>query len=129
MLGITEAGIANLILQYGYWIIFFISIPEGPIVGIIAGFLAGQGYLDPILVFVILFLGDIFGDIVHYAIGRWARHGFLDRWGKYLGAPPEKMQKIEQYFLNNQFKILAFAKTQTIGSVFFFFAKAVKPPS
>ncbi|OGF61133.1 hypothetical protein A2662_03195 [Candidatus Giovannonibacteria bacterium RIFCSPHIGHO2_01_FULL_45_33] len=128
MFGLGEIGIIALILQYGYRIIFFISVPEGPIVGVLAGFLAGQGYLNAVIVFFVLLAGDIFGDILHYAVGRWARRGFLERWGKYIGAPPEKMEKVEQYFLEHQFKILAFAKTQAIGGAFLLAAGAVKAP-
>lgn len=128
MLDLTFADIINLIIEHGYWIIFAISIPEGPVVGILAGVLVAQGYLNGIIVFIILLLGDIFGDIVHYAIGRWTRNGFLEKYGKYIGASPEKLAKTEKYFEKHHWKILTFAKTQAIGSVFLLAAGAVRAP-
>jgi membrane protein DedA with SNARE-associated domain len=73
------------ISQYGYVALFVLAVVEGPIVTIIASFLASQGVLSLPAVYATVVLGDLAGDGIYYAIGR----GFVgrlpwhaSRWGK-----------------------------------------------
>lgn len=66
----TEADISLLIQTYGLWVIFVLTVVEGPIVTILAGALAGKAVLSAPAVLVLAYLGDLLGDCVLYAIGR-----------------------------------------------------------
>ena len=59
--------------SYGYWALFLIAVAEGPIITVIAGFLASRGLLDVALVFAVAFLADLRRDLLLYAIGRSGR--------------------------------------------------------
>ena len=65
----TLHWVLALLASYGYWALFLIAVVEGPIVTVIAGFLASQGLLDIALVFAVAVLADLIGDLVLYAIG------------------------------------------------------------
>jgi len=58
-----------LIQQGNYFILFFILLFEGPIIGFVASYLSSQGFLNIFLVAIIYFLGDLTGDIIHYILG------------------------------------------------------------
>ncbi len=116
MISFTLDSIISLIRTYGYEIIFPLSIVEGPIVAVLSGFIASLGRLNIFFVFLVLLAGDIVGDTIHYVIGRWGRHNFIKKWGKYIGVTEEKIQALEKYFEKHNWKILAFGKTQPIGS-------------
>lgn len=58
-----------LLENYKYWLLFPISILEGPIITIISGFLVSLGKLNFLTCFIILVLGDLLGDSIHYVIG------------------------------------------------------------
>jgi membrane protein DedA with SNARE-associated domain len=45
---------------------------EGPAVTVFAGFLAAQGLFDLAGVYAVAVLGDLIGDVMYYAVGRWA---------------------------------------------------------
>lgn len=61
--------IPAILATYGYGALFLVSVLEGPIVTVIAGFLASQGLLDPVLVFAVAVLGDLVGDVILYGLG------------------------------------------------------------
>lgn len=107
--------IVTTIQQYGYAIIFPISIIEGPATAIVAGFLSSLGKLNIAIVFGLLLAGDIVGDTLYYAIGKWGRTTIIKKFSKYLGTSEEKILSFEKYFTAHNWKILAFGKTQPIG--------------
>ena len=65
-----------LIETYKYFILLPLSILEGPIVAIISGFLISFDKLNFFLTFIILILGDLVGDAIHYAIGYYGKKKF-----------------------------------------------------
>lgn len=79
---ISHETLVQFLSEYGYFAVFLVSLVEGPIVSILAAFLAAQGLLSLPAVFGTLLMGDIVGDIGYYGIGRWFRaplHQFLSR--------------------------------------------------
>ncbi len=66
----TEAEIARLITSHGLWLLFVLTLIEGPVATLIGAAMAGRGLLDPGAVFAVAFAGDLAGDAVLYAIGR-----------------------------------------------------------
>ena len=120
--------VTQLLLQYKYLILFPIVVVEGPIITIIAGFLASQGYLNVFITYGISVIGDLVGDTFYYAIGYWGRKGFVDRWGKYFGLNGELMERVEKHFRTHAGKTLLFGKTQAIGGMMLAGAGAAKMP-
>lgn len=60
-----------LLIQFKYLILFPLAAVEGPMVSFAVGFLVYTNYLDPVLSFSILLLGDIIPDSIYYYIGRF----------------------------------------------------------
>ena len=59
----------QLLLTYRYVILVPLAIIEGPIVTIICGFLVTLKVFNPLLVYVVMVLGDIVGDGWPYYMG------------------------------------------------------------
>ena len=96
MLSLTIEKLVLLLSHYGYAVLFPLAVIEGPAVSVLAGFAVSLGYLNGIAVFLVLLLGDVVGDALHYALGRWGRKSFIERWGKYVGLNYERVMKLEE---------------------------------
>lgn len=68
---ISPETVTALVGQYGLWVLAPAAVAEGPIVTVIAGWLARIGLLDLRAVFVLVVLADLAGDVVFYGLGRW----------------------------------------------------------
>lgn len=107
-----------MLAAYTYVVLFPLTIVEGPIVSILAGFLCSLGFANLYLVFPMIVAGDIAGDCLWYAVGRWGRKGFGGRWSKYLGVTPERLRRIEQHFDSHSGKTLVLGKlTHGLGAL------------
>lgn len=127
MISFTE--VPNLLIQYKYVVLFPIVVVEGPIITIVAGFLSSLGYLSAPLVFAVAVVGDLAGDCLYYAIGRWGRRGFINKWGRYIGLNEERIEHLEKHFENHSGKTLAVGKLlHGIGTVFLSAAGAAEMP-
>lgn len=121
--------IPNLLLQYKYLILFPATIIEGPIITIIAGFLSSLKLLNPFLVFAVAVSGDLTGDCFYYAVGRFGRTGFINKWGKYIGLNAERLEHLEKHFKNHSGKTLVLGKLlHGIGTIFLSAAGAAEMP-
>jgi membrane protein DedA with SNARE-associated domain len=61
----------HAVAAYGYVALLPLAVIEGPAVTVFAAFLAAQGLLDVGLVYVVVVLGDLLGDLMYYAGGRF----------------------------------------------------------
>jgi membrane protein DedA with SNARE-associated domain len=68
--------IQHILAAYGYAAMLPLVTVEGPVVTVFAGFLAAQGLFDLAGVYAVAVLGDLLGDLLYYAAGRWAS----ERW-------------------------------------------------
>jgi len=117
------------ILVYRYFILFPVMVIEGPIITIIAGFLSSLKILNPIIVYIVIVAADITGDFIYYAIGRWGRERFIDRWGKYIGLNTSNIEKLEGYFEKHTKKTLIFGKiSHAVGAPILVAAGIVRLP-
>ena len=107
---LSIAHILALLATYAYATLFPLSVVEGPIVTVLGGYLASQGYVNVFLVYTIVVAGDITGDLAWYAAGRWSRMGIGARWGKYIGVTPDRLQRIEKHFERHSGKTLLLGK-------------------
>jgi membrane-associated protein len=70
--------LSHVLIAHGSALILPLAVIEGPIVTIVTGFLAAQGYFAWYWSLFLLICGDLIGDIIYYWIGR-APLGFLRR--------------------------------------------------
>jgi membrane protein DedA with SNARE-associated domain len=104
----------SLLHHYGYFFLFFIAVVEGPIITIIGAFLASQGYFNVLLVYLMVTLGDLVGDLIYYGVGRFGRSPALAPIHQWLGMNGTHFVELERYIERHGAKILLLAKyTQT----------------
>ena len=102
--------ISLLISTYSAFILLPLMIVEGPIVTIIAAFLASLGVLSIVLVYFLSLAGNIIGDVGYYSMGRFGRDKFVVKYGKYFGLHEEKVKYIEEHYKNHFLKTIIIAK-------------------
>ncbi len=118
MFSLPVAQLSGLLIQYKYAILFPIVVIEGPIITVIAGFLVAQGYMAFLTTYIVVVVGDVVGDVMYYAIGRWGREGFINRWGRYLGLNLSGIEKVEDHFKKHGERTLIITKlTHAIGLI------------
>lgn len=118
----SMTAIIALIEQYGYVIILPISIIEGPIITVLTGFLVSLGFFNAFIAFLVLLLGDILGDVVYYALGKWSNKGFVRRWGKYFFLKEDNVERLTDYFKTRGRGAIVFSKVHAAGSAVLFSA-------
>lgn len=124
------SDITDILLKYGYPIIFLLSVYEGPFVTITASFLAASGFFSILLIYPIVVLADLIGDVIWYYVGYFGRKKIINRWGKFLGLPYTRLDRIERLnerFKRHQGKIMFGAKiTHVLGFPFLIAAGVLK---
>jgi membrane-associated protein len=104
------SAIPELISAYGLITLVPLAILEGPIVTIIAGWLASIGLLNPLGVLVAAVVGDLLGDLLLYAIGRGLRLDRLPYVGRWLRLPRAQLVPLVRTIRDNGTKILIIGK-------------------
>lgn len=101
----TISEVLALIEKYGYFFVLFgtmlqsVGLPlPAQTVLLTAGVMAGQGILDPLYAVAFGLLGAIIGSQIGYFVGRKGGRPFVLRWGKYVGATEERLDKAEKFF-------------------------------
>lgn len=98
--------ILSLIEHYGYLFVFFgvmlgcSGIPfPGATILLAAGILVQQGHLE--LGYAISFgiLGAILGSQIGYWAGQRGGRSFVLKWGRYVKITPERLERVEQFFV------------------------------
>jgi len=107
---ISLNAIFGWIIAYRYIVLFPIAILEGPIISVIVGFLISIHLMGFWIAFGILVAGDVAGDMILYAVGRWGGTSLIARWGPKFGVTPERMAKFETLFKKHAKKTLLFGK-------------------
>ncbi len=98
------------LLKYRYLILFPVTLFEGPIITVIAGYLSSLGFLNFYIAYIIVVLGDTAGDLLYYAAGRWGRWQFSKKWGYLFDIEEGKAAKMEKYFSRHAGKTLFVGK-------------------
>ena len=98
--------------MYGfkYLFLFPLAVVEGPILAVIAGLLCSEGFLNPAIVYPIIVLGDITGDSLVYALGRWGNSARPRRWYRLIGLTTGKIDRARTYFAGNPVKTVSLSK-------------------
>ena len=103
-------AIIHLLTVYKYFILFPLAVVEGPILAVIAGLLCIEGFLNPLIVYPIIVSGDITGDSLVYALGRWGKSQRSRRWYRVAGLTAEKIGRARTYFEANPIKTVSLSK-------------------
>ncbi|MCZ4061420.1 VTT domain-containing protein [Pantoea sp. LMR881] len=96
-----------------------LAVIEGPVVTVIAAYMARLDYFSLSAVCVMVILADLVGDIGFYALGRWVvkSGGTPPRWLARLGLNPARLQRIVDVFDSRGGRILTFGKlTHSAGA-------------
>ena len=106
--------IIYLLTQYRYYILFPLAIVEGPMITVIAGFFCANRFLNPLIVFPIIILGDIIGDSFYYMLGRWGNAKLPQKIGRRLGLNSERLDRVRVFFDSNPRKTIFFSKIEIV---------------
>lgn len=106
-----------LLATYKYAVIFPIAVVGGPFISILAGALAVKGYLHLTLAFVTIVLGDLVGDALYYAIGRFGAHRHILTWIQRSPARLARFHMVERTFKSHGVELLFAAKLQGLGII------------
>jgi membrane protein DedA with SNARE-associated domain len=110
-------SLAPLLDHYGYLAVALIVLIEsfgpplpGETVIIAASIYAGAGTLNIWAVGVIAFSAAVVGDNIGFVIGRRGGRALIDRYGRYIGATPERFEKAEAFFVRHGYWIVVVAR-------------------
>lgn len=109
----NEQALLQFFTDYGYWIMVPLMVIEGPIVTVLASFLASLGTFNIFIVFILSIAGDMLGDILWYWAGRLWGMGFVHHVGKYVGITEELVKKMEKFFGRHGGKTIFIVKSTT----------------
>lgn len=119
--------ISQSLIALGYPLMLLLMIVEGPIVTLIAAFLASLGIFNIFFVFCLSITGDVLGDLILYLLGKIGGRRTLIKAEKILNIKQSVVEKLERKFEKNGAKII-FAVKSTTGLcwITFILAGAVK---
>lgn len=102
--------IFTLLYAYGDLILFPLVVIEGPVVTVIAGFLASLGFFSLIPTFLTIVAADLTGDILYYSIGRWWLKSALTRLTNLFKINQKIIDQLEADLKRNKGKVLILGK-------------------
>ena len=113
----------QILQSQGLLLVFPLAVIEGPIVTVIAAYLASLGYLNIYAVFATVVLADLVGDSILYSLGRFGADVIPKRWIFRLPVERRRLAEIEKQFQVNGGRILIVAKlTHAVGFIVLFAA-------
>lgn len=90
----TPEDALHLITRNGLWVMAPIAVVEGPIVTVVAAWLASLGLLRLPAVIAVAIVADLLGDALLYALGRSAPQRLRAR----LGLRQDRLARLSQHF-------------------------------
>lgn len=105
LLGDIIAWIIKVVGDLGYPGIFLMMTLESSffpfpseVVMIPAGYLAYQGQMNLWVAIAMGIAGSLAGALINYYLAVWLGRPFLERYGRYLFLPPDKLHRMESFF-------------------------------
>lgn len=124
----AEAALV-LLKVHGLTILAPLAVLEGPIVTVIAAYLASLAYLDVRLVFVVVVLADLLGDSILYGVGRRGPGALPARWRSRFGVTEARLAALQGHFHAQGGRTLVLGKlTHSAGMVVLIAAGAARMP-
>ncbi|WP_417718623.1 DedA family protein [Salipiger sp.] len=109
--------VTALIAKQGLAILVPIAVIEGPIVTVIAAWLASQGLLDLWSVTLVVVLADLLGDMGLYALGRWGVNRLPPKWRLKMGLNRARLTALASHFDSRGARTLVIGKlTHSAGA-------------
>src|SRR5438046_1345307 len=110
MHGHQIAYIFRLLYEYSYLVLYPLVVIEGPIISLIAGFLASTKFLNPIYAYITIIAGNISGDILYYHAGKkWFKHSYR-RLLRFFKISEKRLDSLEVALKANNAKYLFLGK-------------------
>ncbi len=103
----------NMLSSYKYVLLFPGLVFEGPILTFLAAFMSSPGggsVMNIYIVFILVLVADITGDIMYYSIGKWGGATMLRRFGSKLGINDHRIEYVKEYYKKHGRKTIALAK-------------------
>jgi membrane-associated protein len=108
-----------------YLVIFAVGIFEGPMLTALCGFLVTRGLLDLFLVYGIVVLGDMVGDTLHYALGRFGSNQLLS----FMKITSEKLEVAKRNFQTRNLTMISLSKLiHGVGVLGLVYAGVIRAP-
>jgi membrane protein DedA with SNARE-associated domain len=109
----------SLVFQYKYFFLYPITVVEGPLVTMAAGFMISLKVMNFAIALPIIVVGDVSGDVLYYFVGRFGERWSFTRFMiKKVGLEKQK-EKMVQIFHQKGGRILIFGKiTHALGALF-----------
>jgi membrane protein DedA with SNARE-associated domain len=127
MIGLDQ--VQTLIAANGLLLMAPLAVIEGPIVTVIAAYLASLGLLDLRAVIVVAVLADLVGDTILYFVGRNGLGGLPGRWRTRLGMPAERVERLADHFRRKGGRTLVVGKlTHSAGAAVLVAAGTARMP-
>jgi membrane protein DedA with SNARE-associated domain len=95
---------------YGYAALLPLMVIEGPAVTVLAAFLASQDLLNVWAVYAIAVLGDLIGDLLYYAAGRWTLQHLTGRPGRWATRLRQRVAQLAPRIRTRAGAMLLFGK-------------------
>jgi membrane protein DedA with SNARE-associated domain len=94
----TLDNLLQLIQSHGLWLLVPFAIIEGPIVTVIAAYLAHLGYLNVWAVYAVCLISDLVGDAMYYGIGRLGPRFLPAAWLDRIGLSQARQIALSGHF-------------------------------
>lgn len=112
----TTDAVLQLVQTHGLTLLFPLAVLEGPMVTVIAGWMARLGYLPAIWAFGMLILADLTGDVGLYWLGRTGLQAIPVRWRRRLRMDEHRIEPLAEHFQSRGGRTLIIAKlTHSLG--------------
>jgi len=116
MINLDQA--VQLMQSHGLWLLAPIAILEGPIITVVAGYLAHLGAFNPVAAYVIVVVADLVGDVLFYLFGRSGKRWLSPRWRARLGLHDDRLAGLASHFRDKGGRTLIAGKlTHTLGAL------------
>lgn len=123
------AGTITAIGAQGLPVLVPMAIVEGPIVTIVAGWLAKLGLISAWGAGLALVIADLIGDTILYLIGRRGVARLPERWRRRLGLTDARLARVAEHFLRHGPRTVVLGKlTHTAGAVVLVTAGSARMP-
>lgn len=114
---IAPDTLAGIVSAHGLTLLLPLSILEGPVVTVLAGWLSSLGLLDLRAVLGVAVLGDVLGDLLLYGLGRRVLPLLSRGWRRRLGLSAGRMAQLVRHFRDRGPRTLVLAKlTHSVGA-------------
>lgn len=104
------AEVMRLVSVWGLWVLLPVTIIEGPVATVIAGWLIKIGALPILPTFAAVLAGDVIGDLLYYALGHQGLRRMPERWRARLGLNERRIMALSARFDRDGMAFLIAAK-------------------